>query len=175
MIRRIKPYQPRIVAVDGLPVPMAGSFFDNGFSFLVIVLQAMFSSFTSQDQDSLKHYHKTVWKQGTTGTMCSGTDAVVHVEKAYTAALYEWSGINFLNEHLFACECDRRIAGFLMRHFPNLKRVFADICELADARAQCHLHQGEIDVVPVTATHKGFPCPDMIAAHHRRDYAVVTL
>jgi hypothetical protein len=157
-LRRVLPYQPHVSRGD--VSPRRGAFLTEGHDHLVAFMVDAFQSLSADDQQGLVDYHRDSMPFGRIGTMCSGSDSIVHVEDAYRRALFRWRGVSFECEHVFAAEVDGRKREFLQRHFPKMQHLFKDVTELQGDTATCCMH-GRVKTPSVSVLHKGFPCPDM--------------
>jgi hypothetical protein len=64
------------------------------------------------------------------GTACSGSDVVMHALAALSAEWQHTFNKSVRFSHAFAVEKDEAKQGFLVRNFPELRVLFADIEEL---------------------------------------------
>eukprot|EP00959_Pyramimonas_sp_CCMP1952_P089192 1865985-Pyramimonas_sp.AAC.1 len=97
------------------------------------------------------------------GSMCSGTDSPILVQRAYDKVLEDRMGLRRPTTHAFSAEIDPGKRAFLkdMYGYGPCQSLFEDVIKLECEQKALNALSGQpVDIPHVTDLTAGFPCTD---------------
>ena len=156
---------PEVVAQAARRVLAPRSFDESGSEILADFIDETIIKMKSEHRDALlQQLGACAVAVRTLGTMCSGTECPVLVQRAVRLAALRHS-VHFQFEHVFSCDKSETVQRFIKTVFAgHVKKLFRDTAEVASPskRAPDLMTDGEESFVDtVLELIAGFPCTDV--------------
>jgi hypothetical protein len=95
-------------------------------------VDALFNVFldrtSASDIEALKSYLLDKWASGfDVGSFCSGSEAPVLVWRAFSRVIGQRLGIGIQVLHRFSAEIEKPKQDYLLKFFPDMKRLYANV------------------------------------------------